>query len=251
MGGMSSVMKTVVDPDLDRFNQIPLCRAARQEEDVAMGVLKQIFYWLGYIVFLLLVFFPLVGGHFTIFTDWHQWWDVLANIDPWIFGGLGISFSIAVSIVGAAWGILLSGSSIAGAAVRTPRMVSRNLISIIFCEAVGIYGLIIALLMNNKVSQSQNQYLANGHGVAAGMQYQIAASLYTLFCAGLTVGLGNFGCGIAVGMVGSSCAIADAADKDLFVQILIVEIFASALGIFALIIGILQTNTTDFSAATL
>ena len=128
MGGMSSIMNTVVDPDLDRFSQIPLCRAARQEEDMAMGVLKRILSWIGYIVFILVVFFPLLGGQFTIFTDWRQWWIVLANVDPWTFGGLGISFSIAVSIVGAAWGILLAGSSIAGAAVRTPRMVSRNLI---------------------------------------------------------------------------------------------------------------------------
>eukprot|EP00754_Rhynchopus_humris_P045406 Rhum_TRINITY_DN486_c0_g2::Rhum_TRINITY_DN486_c0_g2_i1::g.1511::m.1511/K03661/ATPeV0B, ATP6F; V-type H+-transporting ATPase 21kDa proteolipid subunit len=243
MGGISSVMKTVVDPDLDRIETEPMTRAARQEPDQAMATLQTIFYYIGYALFIVLVLFPLLGGRLTIWTDWSQWWEVLAHANPAAFSGLGIAFSIGISIIGAGWGILLSGSSIAGAAIRTPRMVSRNLISIIFCEAVGIYGLIIALLTNNKV---KTMYSFPQQSLANHMCYGGAQSHYTLFAAGITVGLGNFACGIAVGLVGSACAIADAADKELFVQILIVEIFASALGIFALIVGILQSNQADF-----
>lgn len=172
-----------------------------------------------------------------------SWGTILGGINPFALGGLGIAFSIGLSVLGAAWGIFLTGASLLGAAVKAPRIRSKNIISVIFCEAVAIYGVIIAIIMITKTQGASNKdYSIQGPGYDRQKVSQAAFMGYALFTGGLTVGLSNLFCGICVGITGSACALADAQKSSLFVKILIVEIFGSALGLFGVIVGILQAT---------
>lgn len=120
------------------------------------------------------------------------------------------------------------GTSLLGAAVKVPRVKTKNLISILFCEAVAIYGLICNIVLSSKVSPLK---------VATRASYGTG---YAVFWGGLTVGMAEMACALSVGIVGSSAVLADAQNQSLFVKILVIEIFASAIGLFGLIVGFIQ-----------
>eukprot|EP00727_Mastigamoeba_balamuthi_P007908 m51a1_g3738 putative vacuolar atp synthase proteolipid (181) ;mRNA; f:41861-42611 len=161
--------------------------------------------------------------------------SLFLGVSPFNYAALGASFAIAISVVGAATGIYITGVSILGASIKSMYK-SKQLVSILFCEACAIYGIITSIIMLTKIDKIKGE-LPNSSDYFAG---------FMIFGGGATVGFCNLFSGVAVGISGSGAALGDAQRDSLFVKMLVVEIFGSALGLYGVIVAIIQVNAAEF-----
>jgi len=117
--------------------------------------------------------------------------------------------------------------------VLHPDVVMKSIIPVVMAGVLGIYGLIVAVLLAS--------------GIKADGAYSYSSySGFSALSAGLCCGLAGLAAGIAIGIVGDAGVRANARQPKLFVGIILILIFAEALGLYGLIVAlILQSNKLE------
>merc|ERR1719478_1820580 len=133
------------------------------------------------------------------------------------FGFMGLSLAIILANLGAAYGTAKSGVGIANMGVMRPDMVMRSIIPVVMAGVLGIYGLITAVIINGKVKAPYSAYQGYAHLAA----------------------------GLAIGVVGDAGVRGNAQQPKLFVGMILILIFAEALGLYGLIVGLVVASSAE------
>merc|ERR1711912_45133 len=151
------------------------------------------------------------------------------------FGFMGCAAALVFACLGAAYGTAKSGVGVANMGVLHPDVVMKSIIPVVMAGVLGIYGLIVAVLLAS--------------GIKADGAYSYSSySGFSALSAGLCCGLAGLSAGIAIGIVGDAGVSANARQPKLFVGIILILIFAEALGLYGLIVAlILQSNKLECS----
>ncbi|KAG7142410.1 hypothetical protein HYQ45_001155 [Verticillium longisporum] len=91
----------------------------------------------------------LVVGAYMLFTGSGEAFNVgafLESTSPYSWASLGVSLCIALSVVGAAWGIFITDAA-------DPSLFVKILVVEIFSSVLGLFGLIVGLLVSSKATE--------------------------------------------------------------------------------------------------
>ena len=146
---------------------------------------------------------------------------------------MGVTSAVVFANLGAAYGTAKSGVGICSMGVMRPDMVMRSIIPVVMAGVLGIYGLIIAVIIGSQISTP----------TAAGPVYSSFTGFAHL-AGGLACGLSGMAAGIAIGIVGDAGVRAAAQQQKLYVGMVLILIFAEALGLYGLIVGLILCNKT-------
>ena len=144
---------------------------------------------------------------------------------PCFFGYIGIACALVFANLGAAYGTAKSGVGICAMGVMKPQSIIKGVIPVIMAGILGIYGLIVAVILAQKLS-GDNNYIKFKKG------YQYLGS-------GLCCGLTSFAAGVAIGIGGEAGVRALGQQEKIFVGMMLILIFAEALGLYGLIVSLI------------
>jgi len=149
----------------------------------------------------------------------------------YFMASLGVVAAITLANLGASYGTAKAGVGIGGMGVMRGDLVMRSLIPVVMAGVLGIYGLISAVIITGKIAKPAEVSSFEG---------------FSLLGAGLTVGMSSVAAGYAIGIVGDAGVRCNAlANGKLFVGLILILIFAEALGLYGLIVGLVVASGSD------
>ena len=134
---------------------------------------------------------------------------------PYAMGYMGIVFALVLANLGAAYGTAKSGVGICAMGVMKPSVIVKGVIPVIMAGILGIYGLIVAVILNQKINTN--------------LTYREA---FAYLASGLCCGLSSLGAGLAIGIAGDAGVRALGQQDRIFVGMMLILIFAEALGLY-------------------
>ena len=148
----------------------------------------------------------------------------IENAIPTFYGYMGIACALVFANLGAAYGTAKSGVGICAMGIMKPGSIIKGVIPVIMAGILGIYGLIVAVILAQKLNGDTSIPVKKG--------YQYLGS-------GLCCGLTSFAAGIAIGIGGEAGVRALGQQEKIFVGMMLILIFAEALGLYGLIVSLI------------
>mmetsp|Transcript_1959 Transcript_1959/g.1847 ORF Transcript_1959/g.1847 Transcript_1959/m.1847 type:complete len:154 (-) Transcript_1959:2091-2552(-) len=142
------------------------------------------------------------------------------------FGFMGVSSALVFANLGAAYGTAKSGVGISSMGVIKPELIMKSIIPVVMAGVLGIYGLIVAVILVQKINDNDYSFYDG----------------YKHLASGLCCGLSSLAAGMAIGIVGDAGVRANAQQDKIFVGMILILIFAEALGLYGLIIALILSQ---------
>ena len=144
-----------------------------------------------------------------------------------IYGFLGVASAISFANLGAAYGTAKAGVGICTMGVLKPEKIIKAIIPVIMAGILGIYGLIVAVILVQKVNEHDTYNYKNG---------------FAHLASGLCCGISSWAAGIAIGIAGDAGARSLGQQDKVFVGMMLILIFAEALGLYGLIVSLILAS---------
>ncbi len=117
--------------------------------------------------------------------------------------------------------------------VLSPDLIFKSIVPVIMAGILGIYGLIISLLLFQKITKPEWNDTEPKYTYFTG---------YKHLASGLCCGISTLAAGLVIGIVGDAGVRANAQQEAVFVGMILILIFAEALGLYGVIIAIVLSQ---------